>query len=280
MVKYTYNAWGNHKVLDSNGVENTQTTFIGNINPYRYRGYYYDTETGLYFLKTRYYDPTVGRFISMDDVAYIDPETIGGTNLFAYCNNNPVMNSDPTGHSAILTGLIIGAIVGAIIGGVYGGITAAANNQNVTAGILIGAFAGGIMGAGAGVASVYLAPVLVGQAAIVGGTTFSTGAALAIGTSIAFSSGVVGGVAADMLTQVSNVGKINDWNSVIWSGIQWGAINTLSAFASSLAGPVSTLESALLSGLFGNVTSAIGMTIDMLRNIPNRKKYYTPLYNR
>ena len=170
----------------------------------------------------------------------------------------------------------IGAIVGAIIGGVYGGITAAANNQNVTAGILIGAFAGGIMGAGAGVASVYLAPVLVGQAAIVGGTTFSTGAALAIGTSIAFSSGVVGGVAADMLTQVSNVGKINDWNSVIWSGIQWGAINTLSAFASSLAGPVSTLESALLSGLFGNVTSAIGMTIDTLRNIPNRKNIIHP----
>ncbi len=72
---------------------------IAAINPYRYRGYYYDTETGLYFLKARYYDPAVGRFISMDDVAYIDPETIGGLNLFAYCNNNPVMNFDPSGHS-------------------------------------------------------------------------------------------------------------------------------------------------------------------------------------
>ncbi len=91
VVEYTYDAWGNHV---SKG--NAQ---IAAINPYRYRGYYYDTETGLYFLKTRYYDPAVGRFISMDDVAYIDPETIGGLNLFAYCNNNPVMNFDPSGHS-------------------------------------------------------------------------------------------------------------------------------------------------------------------------------------
>ena len=50
------------------------------LNPFKYRGYYYDSETNLYFLKTRYYDPQVGRFISMDDVAYIDPETVGGTN--------------------------------------------------------------------------------------------------------------------------------------------------------------------------------------------------------
>ena len=74
VVEYTYNAWGVHTF--------TGNEDLANINPYRYRGYYYDSETGLYFLKTRYYDPAVGRFISMDDVAYIDPETIGGTNLF------------------------------------------------------------------------------------------------------------------------------------------------------------------------------------------------------
>ena len=70
---------------------------------------YCDTETNLYFLKTRYYDPQVGRFISMDDVAYIDPETIGGTNLFAYCNNNPVMNVDPNGN-LFFTAIFLGAV--------------------------------------------------------------------------------------------------------------------------------------------------------------------------
>ena len=55
------------------------------------RGYYYDTETELYFLKTRYYDPEVGRFISVDGIEYLDPETINGLNLYAYCNNNQIL---------------------------------------------------------------------------------------------------------------------------------------------------------------------------------------------
>ena len=78
--------------------------------------YNYDVETGLYYLHSRYYDPEVGRFISMDDIDYLDPETIGGTNLYAYCNNNPVMYVDPIGNSAVLIGIIIGAIIGAGIG--------------------------------------------------------------------------------------------------------------------------------------------------------------------
>ena len=72
---------------------------LSQLNPYRYRGYYYDTETGLYFLKTRYYDPEVGRFITIDDLSYIDPEIINGLNLYAYCTNNPVMNVDINGTS-------------------------------------------------------------------------------------------------------------------------------------------------------------------------------------
>lgn len=53
VVKYVYDAWGNHKVLNPDGTENTSTLFIGNINPIRYRSYYFDTEIGLYFLQTR-----------------------------------------------------------------------------------------------------------------------------------------------------------------------------------------------------------------------------------
>ena len=98
MVEYYYDAWGNHKVVDENGDEITSSTHIGNVNPFRYRGYYYDTETGLYFLQTRYYDPEVGRFLNRDSVQYADPETINGLNLYAYCLNNPVEYVDPTGQ--------------------------------------------------------------------------------------------------------------------------------------------------------------------------------------
>ena len=95
MVKYVYDAWGNHgvEVLDSS------CETLANINPFRYRGYYYDTETKLYFLKTRYYDPEIGRFMTIDGVEYLDPETINGLNLYAYCGNNPVMRVDENGNA-------------------------------------------------------------------------------------------------------------------------------------------------------------------------------------
>ena len=104
IVKYKYDGWGNHVVLDGNGAkltaENcTATNKVGILNPFRYRSYYYDTETGLYFLKTRYYDPEVGRFITIDDISYLAPDTINGLNLYAYCNNNPVMRTDSQGTS-------------------------------------------------------------------------------------------------------------------------------------------------------------------------------------
>ena len=97
VAQYKYDAWGNHKVLDSSGNEVTSSTHIGNLNPFRYRSYCFDTETKLYFLKTRYYDPEVGRFINMDSIDYAAPETINGLNLYAYCGNNPVMGYDSAG---------------------------------------------------------------------------------------------------------------------------------------------------------------------------------------
>jgi len=97
---YKYDAWGNCTV-------GTNVNNIARYNPFRYRGYYYDTETGYYYLQTRYYDPETGRFINADNIAYLDPETINGCNLYAYCLNNPVMAVDPSGCSAILTFLTI-----------------------------------------------------------------------------------------------------------------------------------------------------------------------------
>ena len=99
MVKYTYDAWGNHEVSEVNGVIITDMSHIGNLNPFRYRSYYYDTDTKLYYLKTRYYDPEIGRFMTIDGIEYLDPDTINGLNLYAYCVNNPVMNVDPNGNA-------------------------------------------------------------------------------------------------------------------------------------------------------------------------------------
>ena len=96
-VKYTYDAWGNiTSVKNANGQEITDTW--GDIAPFRYRGYVYDTDTGLYYLQSRYYDPKTGRFINAD--AYTDTKsgTLQSTNMFAYCENNPVMGYDPEGY--------------------------------------------------------------------------------------------------------------------------------------------------------------------------------------
>ena len=98
VLRYEYDAWGVCKIYNTNGNVVTNTDSVDS-NPFRYRGYYYDVETGLYYLPARYYDPTTGRFISADDIEYADPETINGLNLYAYCANNPVMNVDPSGHS-------------------------------------------------------------------------------------------------------------------------------------------------------------------------------------
>ncbi|WP_326975012.1 RHS repeat-associated core domain-containing protein [Caproicibacter sp. BJN0012] len=98
LVEYDYDVWG--KLLSTTG-EKADT--LGVQNPFRYRSYYYDNETGLYYLNSRYYDPQTGRFISADDAETLQSSQgdVLGTNLFAYCENNPVMNSDPDGYLSI-----------------------------------------------------------------------------------------------------------------------------------------------------------------------------------
>ena len=93
-----YGAWGNYSVHDKDGKKTTDPTFIGHINPLRYRGYYYDTETGFYYVSSRYYDPEIGRWINADNAIAGVGGDIRGYNLFAYCMNDPVNMSDHTGH--------------------------------------------------------------------------------------------------------------------------------------------------------------------------------------
>ncbi len=110
VAEYEYTAFGETTVTHNNADD------IANINPFRYRSYYYDVETGLYYLETRYYDPETGRFLNPDTLDYLgEGSEFNNHNLFAYCGNNPVMYSDPTGHS-LLAAVIIGAVIGAVIG--------------------------------------------------------------------------------------------------------------------------------------------------------------------
>ena len=95
VVSYTYDVWGLPEFISNNA--------LATLNPLRYRGYFYDDETGFYYLQSRYYDPEVGRFINSD--GYISTGTgMLGYNMFAYCDNNPVLLQDSTGSRPIIGG--------------------------------------------------------------------------------------------------------------------------------------------------------------------------------
>jgi len=105
MAAYIYDAWGN--ILTATGT-------MAQINPLRYRGYYYDTETGLYYVSSRYYDPEVGRYLNAD--GYVSTgQGILGNNMFAYCGNNPVNNCDPSGQFFISALLVGGLVLGSAL---------------------------------------------------------------------------------------------------------------------------------------------------------------------
>ena len=116
LLTYSYDAGGNATIEDayvSDGID--LNIAYARKNPFRYRGYYYDDTLQLYGLQTRYYDPAIGRFISPDDVSYLGANgDLNSYNLYAYCSNNPVMFTDPTGHSMVLAVLGIGLLIGLI----------------------------------------------------------------------------------------------------------------------------------------------------------------------
>ena len=142
LASYTYDAWGN--VLTSEGS-------LATANPIRYRGYYFDTETSLYYLQSRYYDPAIGRFINADNYA-TTYKTSTGVNMFAYCLNNPANCKDDGGE---LANWLIGGVVGAVAGIVGQVLSDAAtslltgkvtvSNWQTYAGAAVGGAAGGIV---------------------------------------------------------------------------------------------------------------------------------------
>ena len=155
VASYAYDAWG--KILSSSGSK-------AEINPLRYRGYYYDTETGFYYLQSRYYDPVTHRFINADAPEYseIAADSLDDTNLFAYCSNNPVMRVDETGElcswlkKTIAAVAIVAAVavVAAVTVATAGSCTAvAAIAVGAAKGAAIGMVVGGATGAAQGAVS-------------------------------------------------------------------------------------------------------------------------------
>ena len=173
VAEYAYDAYGNCRVITGSN--------IGTLNPFRYRGYYFDEDMKLYYLQSRYYDPKTGRFINADDVSYLDPETIHGLNLYTYCLNNPVMDVDPTGHFVIST-LIVGALIGAVVGAVTSTISQglAKGWENINGWqVLLDATIGGISGAlgasGITRAVSMIAGGVLGAAGSIGGDLITSG---------------------------------------------------------------------------------------------------------
>ena len=159
-ASYNYGAWGNYSVHGADGKKTTDPTFIGHINPLRYRGYYYDRETRLYYLQSRYYDFANCRFINAD--TYLSTgQGMLGHNMFTYCGNNPVNYCDSSGRFFFtLLGAAIGAAVGyidayiagedPIKGAIAGGVSGAIAGAGVDAGVAITILTGG---AGMGLAA-------------------------------------------------------------------------------------------------------------------------------
>lgn len=141
-AEYAYNAWG--EIISATGT-------MAEINPIRYRGYYYDAETGFYYCKSRYYDPEICRFISPDS-SYSTGQDFAGNNAFVYCGNNPVSRADDEGEFwHIVAGAVIGAVVNVAVSYTFNKL--AGNDYSFADGVMdaaAGAISGGLAASGVG----------------------------------------------------------------------------------------------------------------------------------
>ena len=170
VVEYTYDSWGKPVA-----VTGTLATTLGADQPFRYRGYVYDEETGWYYLQSRYYDPTTCRFISAD-VLLSTGQGVLGHNSFAYCGNNPVVRIDDQGQFWNIIGAIAIVVTTTIVSGVIGGLQEVANGGSFWTGAASGAVSGAIASAPAALATLTLGAT----AALTPGLTAAASAAGAV----------------------------------------------------------------------------------------------------
>lgn len=153
VVSYTYDSWG--KLIS---ISDSLADTLGKANPFRYRSYYYDSESQLYYLQSRYYNPEIGRFISKDDSGYHDASDPIDSNLYAYVDNNPIVNTGANGH-------FINTILGGVFDAGYGWLSAKLTAGDPKWSAICGAISGAIAGFGADIAAIipavgwFIAPV-------------------------------------------------------------------------------------------------------------------------
>jgi len=173
IATYDYDEWGNCTVNvlceDNNGHAVDSPDHIAYANPFRYRGYFYDAETGFYYLDSRYYDPSTGRFINADDesLSLVSPESANyDKNCFAYCDNNPVNRADSSGE---IWHIVVGAVVGGIISAGISALTQYATNGKVDLAQTLIAAGSGALSGGLAATGLGLGAMVIGNAAISAG---------------------------------------------------------------------------------------------------------------
>ena len=175
VVRYQYNSWG--KVTSS---EDTSGVSLATLNPFRYRKYVYDPETGLYCLGSRYYDPEVGRFVNADDFETLtyQMDSVQGKNLYQYCFNNPVNMEDEDGGWPKWVTNVVKAAVGIAATSAAVAITVATGGA--AAPVLLGVAASTVIGAGAGYVTGGKQGAIDGAAngLLIGGTSALVGATI------------------------------------------------------------------------------------------------------
>ena len=149
VVEYAYDSWG-RQISCTGSLAST----LGNLNPFRYRGYVYDAETGFYYVSSRYYDPEIGRWINADNqIAGVGGEVLG-YNMFAYCMNNPVNMSDPSGNwPKWATKLVAAVAVVAVVAVIAAVTVATAGAGTAIAAVAVGAAKGAAIGFAVGAAT-------------------------------------------------------------------------------------------------------------------------------
>ena len=216
VVKYEYDAWGNILKVE----KCVPSCIAADHNPFKYKGYYYDDETQLFYCNSRYYSPELCRFISPDSIEYLDPQSINGLNLYCYCGNNPVMGYDPNGtfdwNNFWKTALGVIAAVG---------LAALAIGATIVSGGSLGLLAAGFaMGAAASFVGQGIGNVLSGENFF---NDFSLSSIIMGGLAgAAFITGVGGFWGAVAIGAVSNAGtsalENKSWANIVASAIVGG----------------------------------------------------------
>ena len=214
LVSYVYDAWGSVRISYHNGGISTGAQ----ANRFMYRGYYYDAESELYYLNSRYYNPYLCRFISPD--GYVSTgQGILGNNMYAYCNNNPVMYIDPTGEAAVSSMAIMllgGTVVGMLLGGGIDFVMQLIKNgQNISeldiGSIMNSTLVGGALGFSGAMGVGYLGPVIAGVATY-GASTVMTAFCISVGVS------AIAGGGGYIIQEIKNGNDINVGNVIGHAG--------------------------------------------------------------